>query len=218
MKKYRLIIFDLDGTLADTSQGILECHKFTNTAMGRPEPTDKELEGIIGGPLLETYRTRFGFPDEEARRAVEIYRRRYAEKGIYGAKAYNGMRDTLTELKNRGLRLAVATLKADTLAKQLLRDLDMADSFDVIHGVDPSDTVTKSDLIEFCINDTGIRKDEAVLVGDSIHDYKGAEKSGVDFIAALYGFDFKTANDLIGINHAAAINRPDELLEICGMP
>ena len=82
MKKYNLIIFDLDGTLANTSKGILHYHKFTNTTMGRKTPTKKELDGIIGGPLLKTYIERFKFSEDDAKKAVEIYRLEYAKTGI----------------------------------------------------------------------------------------------------------------------------------------
>ena len=78
-KQYRTILFDLDGTLADTSQGIYNCHRYAISCMGITEPIDRKLEGIIGAPLLESYRTRFGFSDE-ARIAASHYRKRYAEK------------------------------------------------------------------------------------------------------------------------------------------
>lgn len=214
MKKYRLIIFDLDGTLADTSEGILECHKYANSVMGRPVPSDEELSGIIGDPLLKTYKERFRFADNDAKKAVEIYRNKYAETGIYGAKVYKHIPQTLAELKNMGMRLAVATLKAEPLAKKILNNLNIAKYFDVIHGVDLSDTLNKPDLIDLCINDINVSKDESALVGDSVHDAIGAKKSGIDFIAVRYGFGFLPTDKLDDINATFVIDDPNELTNI----
>jgi phosphoglycolate phosphatase len=148
----KLVIFDMDGTLADTSLGILNCHKYANVSMGRIEPTDEDLAGIIGGPLLKTYIERFKFSEDDAKKAVENYRARYAEKGVFEAELYEGMAETLKELKQKGYKLAVATLKAEVFAKQMLQNMGVADLFDVIHGVDMKDSITKSGLINLCLN------------------------------------------------------------------
>lgn len=211
-KKYKLVLFDMDGTLADTSPGILNCHKFANVKMGRPEPTNEDLEGIIGGPLLKTYISRFAFSETDAKKAVEIYRNRYAEQGIFEANLYDGIAETLSELKNKGYLLAVATLKAEIFAKQMLERMNVAHLFDVIHGVDLNDKITKSGLIDLCLTELNILPENAVLVGDSIHDYEGAQQSNIDFIGVLYGFGFKS-NDEIDNNHTY-INSPKELLNV----
>lgn len=187
---YRLIVFDLDGTLADTSPGIIECHRYANAAMGRPITDDRLLEGIIGGPLYETYRERFGYPEDEARRAVEIYRARYAEVGVAGSALYPGMDACLAALKERGYLLAVATLKAEELARRLLDRLGVAGYFDVIHGMDRQDGRSKSDIIRMCMAELGAAPEETVLVGDSVHDAKGAQQTGVAFLGVTYGFGF----------------------------
>lgn len=187
---YRLIVFDLDGTLADTSQGIIACHRYANAAMGRPITDDRLLEGIIGGPLYETYRERFGYSEEEARRAVEIYRAHYAQVGVAGSVLYPGMDECLAALKERGYRLAVATLKAEELARRLLDSLGVAGYFDVIRGMDGRDSLSKSDLIRMCMAELGAVPAETVLVGDSVHDARGAEQAGVSFLGVTYGFGF----------------------------
>ena len=188
--KYKLAVFDMDGTLADTSEGILNCHRYAHKMMGRPEPTDEELDGVIGGPLLDSYRTRFGFSEEDAKQAVKIYRERYAEQGIYEAKLYDGMKETLQQLKASGMKLAVATLKAERFAKIMLENMGVADLFDVIYGVDENDKRTKAELIQMCMNTLQIEKAETVMIGDSIHDLNGAKECDVDFIGVTYGFGF----------------------------
>ncbi len=211
---YKLIIFDMDGTLADTSPGIIAGHKYTNVKMGRKEPTDEQLSGIIGGPLMYTYTKRFGFSEEDAIKAIAIYRERYATRGIYEAELYAGMKETLAELKKRGYKLAVATLKAESFAKTMLKNMGAAEYFDVIYGVDDNYTRTKADLIllscEFC----KVSASEAALVGDSIHDENGAISAGVDFVACTYGFGFSDERDLDGHKSIATAGSPKDLLNI----
>lgn len=214
MSKYELIIFDLDGTLADTSAGIYDCHRYTNRAMGKSVPSDEELSGIIGGPLLKTYIERFGYSDKDAVRAVKIYREHYAAAGIKGASLYPNIAETLQTLKTRGYKLAVATLKSDILAKSILTDLGVVSEFDVIHGMDGEDKLTKCDLLLKCVNDLGSDKTKSVLIGDSIHDALGAEEAQVDFVACTYGFGFKIDGDLSEVDTISVVNSPIELLSV----
>ena len=214
MKKLKLIIFDLDGTIADTSRGIINCHKHANAMMGNKIEDEKMLASVIGGPLLNTYRTKFGYSEADARLAVDIYRERYATEGFKEAILYPEMAKTLIALKEKGYRLAVATLKAEKFAIPMLKELGVGDLFDVIHGVDDKDTHTKSSLIDLCIKELECTKEESVLVGDSIHDARGAMESGIDFIAATYGFGFKTENELDSAPTCAIIHSPAELNDI----
>lgn len=190
MKRYKLVIFDLDGTLADTSPGILECHRHTNAAMGRPIVDEAILEGVIGGPLLKTYVERFGYSEDVAKRAVQIYREHYAQVGYCESGLYPGMVDCLAALKKQGYLLAVATFKAEDLAKRLLNLLGVEHYFDVIHGMDAQDTLSKKDLLDLCMNELGVSQAETILVGDSQHDANGAAQAGIDFLGVSYGFGF----------------------------
>lgn len=191
MKRYRLAVFDLDGTLADTSSGILACHKFANSVMGNPIREESTLDGIIGGSLLRTYMERFGYPEAKARQAVRIYRERYTAEGYKGSLLYPGMANCLVGLKEAGFLLGVATLKEETLAKKTLKLLGIDGYFDIICGVDQNDTLGKRDLLEKCMRALGVSRDETLLVGDSRHDAEGAQQAGIDFLGVSYGFGFK---------------------------
>ena len=186
--KYTLAIFDMDGTLADTSPGIIRCHQYAHRMMGRSEPEETILREVIGGPLLETYCGRFGFSEEDARRAVAFYRQRYAEKGIYEAVLYPGMKGTLKALREQGLLLGIATLKAERFAKEIVGYLGISDCFDAIFGMDERDQRSKSELIRLCMETLSVSRRETVLIGDSIHDWKGTREAQVDFIGVTYGF------------------------------
>lgn len=191
MKKYRLIIFDLDGTLADTSPGILECHRYTNRVMGKPVADEAVFDGIIGGPLLKTYQNLFDYSEYDARQAVHIYREHYAEVGFLQSTLYPGMKECLTDLKEHGYLLAVATLKEERLANQLLNMLGVGILFDVIHGMDAEDSLSKGDLLNMCMNELGTNRQDTILIGDSTHDANGAQQAGIDFLGVSYGFGFR---------------------------
>ncbi len=211
MKSYELIIFDLDGTLADTSEGIYHAHKYANVQMGRREPSEEELSGIIGAPLLETYIHKFGYGEEEAKKAVKIYREWYGEFGVNEARLYPDTYEMLQILYHKNYKLAVATLKAENLARDVLNHLGIAHFFHLIHGVDKYDALSKCDLINMCMEELKCNREKSVLVGDSIHDLSGAEEAGVDFLAVRYGFgSFEDGQ----IDVKKEMNEPLEILSI----
>ena len=193
MKK--LIIFDMDGTLANTSLGIINSHRYAHKTMGRPIPNKSTLENVIGGPLLGTYISKFGFSEAEARIAVSHYRKYYAETGLLEAELYPEIKETLQSLKNKGHLLAVATLKAECFVNKMLDSMGISLYFDAIFGMDDQDTRTKAQLIQMCMEHLNIAtSDDVVMVGDSIHDLNGAVQAGVSFIGVTYGFGFKPSD------------------------
>ena len=208
---YKLVIFDLDGTLADTSEGIYNAHRYTTQAMGI-ELKKHSLDGVIGGELLKIYQQRFSLDEENARRAVDIYRKWYQENGILQATLYDGMKDTLAFLKEQGYLLAVATLKREDFAKILLENLGVAEYFDWIYGMDREDTLNKEKLIRKCMVSADAVESETVLVGDSANDAKGAEACGVDFVAVTYGFGF-TEDDRRKGSDGSWVSKPSELCQ-----
>jgi len=188
--KYQTVIFDLDGTLADTSPGILNCHRYAHRMMGRIEPPEAVLRVVIGGPLLETYQDVFKFSELEARQAVAFYRERYAEKGIYEAALYPGMKTVLGELKEAGYKIGLATLKAERFLSAMLKRWNVEKFFDAVYGMDDADSRTKAQLIGFCMRDLRAAPGSTVLIGDSVHDQTGARGAGIKFIGVTYGFGF----------------------------
>ena len=193
--KYKLVIFDFDGTLADTSAGILDAHRFALSEMGRPIPSDEELCSVIGGHLLKTYVEKFGFSEIDARKAVQIYRNRYADVGIHKVTMYPGIDELLKKLKAGGCITAVATLKAEKFAKLMLAEMDIIDLFDYVCGMDENDSQTKTSLIKKCMICAACDSSESVLIGDSQNDLIGAKEAGVDFIGVRYGFGFKDGKE-----------------------
>lgn len=193
--KYDLVIFDFDGTIADTSPGIIDSHKFALKQMNAIIPSYEELLKLIGGNLLNIYTNIFKFKEEDARLAIKIYRDRYAKVGIHMANLYPNFEELLIELKAYGIKIGVATLKAERFAIAMLNELGISKYFDVICGMDENDTMTKSDLINKCCDLCNINKDKTILIGDSMNDYKGSIKSNISFLGVTYGFGIKNCNN-----------------------
>lgn len=211
--KYQTVIFDFDGTLADTSQGILNCHKYAHHMMGRPEPTEEMLRGVIGGPLLQTYRTVFNFPEADARKAVAYYRQRYVEQGLYEIKLYPGMKMVLETLKKSGCRLGIATLKAECFLDTMLRNMEIQNCFDAVFGMNNDDSRTKAQLIKLCIHKLCSTPRDAILVGDSVYDRDGAQCAGIDFLGVTYGFGFTKGTIAVQANAIAMADDCTQLLK-----
>lgn len=187
----RLVIFDFDGTIADTSEGILDSHIFALKTMGRDVPPEAVLRNIIGGNLLSIYVNTFGFSELEAREAVKIYRRRYSEVGIHLAVLYPGFSGLLKYLKKNDYSVGIATLKSETFAKKMIDEMCISPYFDYVCGMDENDSFDKAGLIRRCMNLAELSTKDTVLIGDTNNDYRGAETVGISFIGVTYGFGLK---------------------------
>lgn len=211
MKNYKCILFDLDGTLANTFPGILHSYQYAAEKIGLPLPTEQIVGEVIGAPLADVFRKKFGLSEDILEKALYYYRKYYAENGLHEVKQYDGMSDTLAELKKRGYLLGVTTLKKESFAKDILSDLELAHYFDVIIGMDDKDVLTKSGMIKKAMEQLCVSESETLLVGDSSYDAIGAEEVNVSFIAVTYGFGFHTKKDIEMYKCVGVIGVPEEL-------
>ena len=188
----KLIIFDLDGTLLDTSDGILHCYHKTASMLNLRKNSVENDSIVIGGPLSDGFRTLYDIPDEETlAKAIDTYRNLYANEGITKFSAYNGIDTSLSELKSDGYQLGVATLKLEEYAKSMLKNAGLAKYFDIIHGWNGTEKCTKAYTVTKVLFEQKCLAKNAVLVGDSVYDKNGAEIAGVDFLGVTYGFGIK---------------------------
>ncbi len=197
------VIFDLDGTLLDTSEGIISSVKKTIEHFGYRKLTQAELESFIGPPIGKSMIHHFSITDEEAKEATDYYRYKYtmnnefgSEADLYKATIYDGMENLLQALKKNGLKVGVATYKPEHMAKKLLESKGLSKYFDVIHGADLEGKLTKADVVALSIKDLGHTPKETAMVGDSDNDAIGAEGAGALFIGVTYGFGFKNSEDV----------------------
>lgn len=213
MKNYKAIIFDLDGTLLDTSEGIYNAVRHTEKAMGLTPVANERLSEYVGPPTLHSYKKHYTLDETAAQQAVIHHRKYQGERGVYEAVPYDGILALLSMLRESGHFLGVATLKRQDITESTLAAADMLERFDAVHGIDMAETLTKSDIINLVLKDLGLNASDAVMIGDSPYDALGAKESGVDFIGVAYGFGFKSTLE-IGPYHPIFIaNFVDDLIE-----
>ena len=129
----KAVLFDLDGTLTDSGEGIMNCARLALSHYGIEVADESSLRVFVGPPLAETF-LKIGVPAEEIDHAIEIYRSRYIPIGKYENKPYPGIRELLEKLKAEGHRLYVATSKPETTSVDILEHFDLAKYFDIIAG------------------------------------------------------------------------------------
>ena len=183
----KTILFDLDGTLTDSGEGIMNCAKLALEHYGLPIPSEAELRTFVGPPLHESF-IRFGVPAEEADNAVKIYRSRYIPIGKFENHPYPGIREMLEALKNEGHTLYVATSKPEAMSVEILEHFDLAGYFTLICGatMDTSRS-SKADVIAYLLAQSG-HNENTIMVGDTAFDVIGAKAHGIPTIGVAWGY------------------------------
>ena len=189
-------IFDLDGTLLDTSEGILESVVFTINALKLEMLSVDVLQTFIGPPIQNSFAEHYQMTPEAAQNAANIFRNYYKSEALLKAKPYIDIYNAFESLLNRGKRLAVATYKPEDYAILILKHFKFDRYCEVMHGADNLNQLKKKDIIRLCVNEMGITNTEALYIGDTKHDAIGAHDAGIDFLGVTYGFGFKNKNDV----------------------
>lgn len=191
MARFDAVLFDVDGTLLDTSEGIVNSVKDTIAKYGLKSLPDSELLKFIGPPMEWSMREKLGLNGQELTEAVAYFRNIYANKNLMQARAYDGIYGFCDRLRQLGIPMAIATYKKQDYAEKICRGFGFGEYTDIIYGSDYEGKLTKADIIELCIRDLGILDRKKILmVGDSSHDAEGALKAGVSFAGVTYGFGF----------------------------
>ena len=181
------ILFDLDGTLTDSGEGIMHCAELTLEHYGLPVPTRAQMRSIVGPPLKDSFR-RYGIPAGELENAVAYYRHHYLAVGQFENFPYPGIRETLEKLKADGHKLYVATSKPETMAQNILKHFELDGYFTIICGaVSDHNRSTKEQVIEHLLSQLE-SKENLVMVGDTIYDVKGAAYHGIPCVAVTWGY------------------------------
>ncbi len=210
--KYDLVIFDLDGTLLDTSKGIFNSVRHAEKNLKLNPISDEMLRAFVGPPPKDMYKKTYGLSEDEAAQATVFHRQYGMEKGQYESEVYPEMTDVLKTLKENGIKLAVATLKAEKIALSVLKYHGILDFFDAVVGMDENETRTKEQTINIAKDLTNCCN--AVMVGDSLYDAIGAKKAAVDFVPVTYGYGF-TSNDEIEANpYIMVADSPIQILKV----
>lgn len=212
---YKAVLFDLDGTLLDTSIGVKKSVLYTIETMGLPQITEEEISSFIGPPIYNSLRERFSLNEEEARRGTEIFRNAYKENFLFEASVYSGVFEFLEFLKENNIKIGVATYKREDYAISILEHFGISKFCDVIVGSDFENKMSKTDIVEKCFKMLNVEKNEAVLVGDTMHDAIGAQNFGIDFVAVTYGFGFKKGEKIEIERCIGRVNNIMNIIESC---
>lgn len=209
MKK--AILFDLDGTLTDSGEGIIKSAAMVLEKYGLPVPDYDTMRVFVGPPLHETF-IKFGVAPEKADDAVALYRTRYTTVGKFENFPYPGIREMLEALKTAGHRLFVATSKPEPMSIEILEHFDLAQYFEIICGAtfDRSRS-EKSDVIAYLLQQVDA-KENAIMVGDTVFDVTGAACHGIPTIGVAWGYG-KT-EDMKKAGAAAIAETPEHLLQL----
>lgn len=187
-----VVLFDLDGTLTDSGEGVGNGVLYALDKLGLPAPENSELRKYLGPPLWDSFRDYAGVTDPiEMKRAVDFYREYYNETGKFENKVFDGIPELLAELVGNNKRLAVATSKVDYSALSILQHFNLDHFFDVIAGSDESgaERGTKALVIEHALNELRMCDGTSiVMIGDREHDVHGAMQHGLPAIGVLYGY------------------------------
>lgn len=201
MNKYDVILFDLDGTLTDSSPGIINSIIYALKKYDITVNNKAELKKFLGPPLHESFREFYGFDEEKSMEAVGFYREYFSTKGLLENEVYDGIPSLLKNLCDKGKRLIVATSKPQEFTDRIMAHFGLGEYFEFVAGSNMDGTRSKkAEVIEYALQKCQITdKSKVVMVGDRMHDIIGAKAVGIDSVGVEYGY-----GDYDELNHASA--------------
>ncbi len=190
MKKYQILIFDLDGTLSNSQEGITKSMQYALDKIGIVEQDLSHLKHFIGPPLADELKKTYDISLEEIEKCVAFYRERYVPIGLYETEIYEGAEEMLRTLKAAGQTIAMATSKPQMMAEEVLKYLKIDHYFDAVMGAQLHGPRQSKQAVLEALFDTFHIKDRArcVMIGDTCYDVNGALAAGIPCIGVAYGF------------------------------
>lgn len=204
----KAILFDLDGTLTDSGEGILNCATVTLEHFGLPVPPRDEMRVFVGPPLRDTF-FKYGVPADRLDEAVAVYRKRYVPIGMFENHPYPGIEELLKKLIAQGHKLYVATSKPEWMSIEILTKFGLSSYFTIIAG-STMDGVrdAKADVIAYLLQQTG-NIENAIMVGDTAFDVIGASAHGIPTIGVSWGYG--TVESMVSAGAAGIAHSMEEL-------
>ena len=199
----KAILFDLDGTLTDSGEGIINCATLALNHFGLPVPSREEMRVFVGPPLDKTF-IQFGVPADKAQEAIDVFRSRYVVVGKFENTPYPGIHELLAALKAQGHRLFVATSKPEVTALEVLEKFELTQYFEQIVGATLDGTRShKADVIAYLLKKIGT-PEQLIMVGDTEFDILGAAAHKIPAIGVAWGYGTVKAMEqagAVGIAH-----------------
>ncbi len=193
---FQYCLFDLDGTLTDPKEGITRSVQHALKYFGIEEPDLDRLEPFIGPPLKDSFMEFYGLSEEQALKAVEVYRERFAPIGVLENEIIPGTGQMLAHAREKGIHLAVASSKPLVFVRQILRHFQIEDYFEVVVGSELDGTRgSKEEVVEEALRQLGIlemdpadKKSLCAMIGDRKFDIQGAIAHGLTGIGVSFGY------------------------------
>ena len=189
---WNTVLFDLDGTLTDSGEGITRCVQYAlRKEFDIQVENLHDLDCFVGPPLKEQFMSYANLSEEEAERAIRAYRERYRTRGIYENRLYDGIVPLLDSLVREGMVLALSSSKPTEFCREILRYFGIEQYFRVIVGSEMDGARTrKADVVNEALNQLGMSglRRYAVLVGDRKYDVEGAKETGISSIGVTFGY------------------------------
>ncbi|MBQ1922035.1 MAG: HAD hydrolase-like protein [Ruminococcus sp.] len=193
MMKYKYLLFDLDGTVSESAEGIRVSLEYAINTLGAPMPDLSDYTRYVGPPLIDTFLNLVGLDPGTAERGAQLYRDYYNEKGKYLNRVYKGIPELLGRLREEDVKMCICSSKYELFAEEIIGILGLGGDFDAVCGsnIDGS-RKDKKDLIPYAVaclgGDFERDRERTVMLGDTWYDAKGARLCGVDFIGVRYGY------------------------------
>ena len=191
-EKFDLILFDVDGTLTDSGEGITKSVQYTLEKYGIIEPDLSKLQKFIGPPLIDSFAKYYGFSKEESIRARNIFNERYQPIGWMENRPYDGVTEVLDQLYEAGILLGVATSKPESVANKVLEYFDLKKYFKIICAApDNGLNGEKAGRIKAAMEEAkalGCEVKNPIMVGDTRFDVLGAHECNIPCVGVTWGF------------------------------
>jgi len=212
MRLVDTVFFDLDGTLTDPKVGITQSIRYAFGQLGLDAPEADQLTWCIGPPLLQSFREMLG-DQQKARAALEFYRERFSDEGLYENEVYQGIPDALQRLSAEGITLYVTTSKPKVFAERIVEHFGLGPFFGAVYGAGLDGALAdKTELIRYAIAGSGADPARTVMVGDRRHDMLGARQNDIAAAGVLYGYGSKA--ELLAAGAQCLIGSPGEIASL----
>lgn len=187
------ILFDLDGTLTDSFEGITKCVQYALKTQNIEVSDCNELRSYIGPPLKYSFQKNYGFDDETTMYLIKKYRERFDDVGVFENRLYDGVEECLKNLKAKGYRIVLASSKPEEACRRIIKKHGLVQYFDEIVGATLDEKIsTKEEVLEAVFERMHIQdRTSCVLVGDTVFDVEGAKKARIGCVGVSYGFGDK---------------------------
>lgn len=212
--KQSIILFDLDGTLTDSEEGIIRSTQYMQEKMGQRIWSAEELHFIVGPPLMQSFTKEFGMAQWKWRKKpLPSSANAMQRLGLFENSVFPGVVELLQALRKKGKRLAVATSKKEDLAVRILEHFEIADYFEVIGG-DRREVGrdNKAKVIDYVLETMQAKKDDVIMIGDRKFDIEGAHAIGIPCIAVEYGYGDRDEFEAHGADYIAKTTEDVEKL------